>query len=67
MKTKQDKNEFMIKAINARNRFLEQEMTSNHRDCKVPWWVEIPAISWWLSMLFILILLAVSVFNSIFK
>jgi len=67
MKTKQDENEFMIKAIIARNRFLEQESASNHGDYKFPWWVNIPIIWMWLIMLFIWTSVAIDIFNSIFK
>jgi hypothetical protein len=67
MKTKQDEIEAIVKAVIRRNRMIEQALSSNDGDHKLPWWVEIPAISWWLSMLFIWTLIAINIFNLIFK
>lgn len=46
---------------------MEQALGSNYGDYKLPWWVQIPLVWLWLIMLFIWTLVAIDIFNFIFK
>jgi hypothetical protein len=64
---KQDEIEFMIKAMQQRNRMIEQELASNYGDNKLPWWVKMPLAWACLVLLWIMVTISIDIFNSICK